>query len=75
MLRKRLRELLLTCAILPMLVQPVLAHSIWIVRDDNQGEFNILYGHPEEGPQAYDSIKFEGAGAYNQNGAIVPISI
>lgn len=58
-----------------MLVQPVLAHSIWIVRDDNQGEFNILYGHPEEGPQAYDSIKFEGARAYNQNGAIVPISI
>lgn len=75
MLRKRLKELLLSCAILPMLVQPVLAHSIWIVRDDNQGEFNILYGHPEEGPQAYDSIKFEGARAYNQNGAIVPISI
>jgi len=75
MLRKRLRELLLTCAILPMLVQPVLAHSIWIIRDDNQGEFNILYGHPEEGPQDYDSIKFEGAKAYDQNGISVPISI
>ncbi len=75
MLRKPLTELLLTCAILPMLVQPVLAHSIWIVRDDNQGEFNILYGHPEERPQDYDSIKFEEAKAYDQNGIIVPISI
>jgi nickel transport protein len=75
MLRKPLTELLLTCAILPMLVQPVLAHSIWIVRDDNQGEFNILYGHPEEEPQDYDSIKFEEAKAYDQNGISVPISI
>jgi nickel transport protein len=74
MLIKRLRELLLTCAILPMLVQPVLAHSIWIVRDDNNGEFDILYGHPEEGPQSYDSIKFQGALAYDKTGAIVPIS-
>lgn len=76
MVIKRLKELLLSLAILPMLVQPVLAHVIWIEKGDKEGELEILYGHPElNETQSYDSIKFQEAKAYNRNGVIVPISV
>lgn len=76
MVIKRLRELLLSLAILPMLVQPVMAHVIWFEKGDNEGELEIVYGHPELNEiQTYDSIKFQEATGYNSNGAIVPISV
>lgn len=76
MVIKRLRELLLSLAILPMLVQPVLAHVIWPEKGDKEGELEIVYGHPELNETLnYDSIKLQEATAYNRNGVIVPISI
>lgn len=76
MVIKRLRELLLSLAILPMLVQPVLAHVIWIEKGDKEGELEVVYGHPELNETLnYDSIKFQEAKAYNRNGVIVPISV
>ncbi len=76
MITKRLRELVLGLAILPMIASPVLAHSIWIEKGENQGEYKILYGHPEEsGPEAYDSIKFQEATAYDGNGRPLPLSV
>lgn len=76
MVTKRLRELLLGLAILPMIAQPVFAHSIWVVRGEEQGEYKVLYGHPETGePDAYDSIKFQDATAYDGNGTPLPLEV
>lgn len=76
MVKKRLRELLLGLAILPMIAQPVLAHSIWVVRGEEQGEFKVLYGHPErEESDPYDPIKFQEATAYDGNGTALPLSV
>lgn len=76
MVTKRLRELLLSLAILPMLVQPVMAHAIWIVSSDEQGEFEILYGHPERNEvDPYDPIKFQEAKAYDPIGMNLPITV
>jgi len=76
MVKKHLRELLLGLAILPMIAQPVLAHSIWVVRGEAQGEFKVLYGHPErEESDPYDPIKFQEATAYDGNGTAVPLSV
>ncbi|WP_213060191.1 hypothetical protein, partial [Escherichia coli] len=63
-------------AILPMMIQPVFAHSIWVVKGENQGEFKVFYGHPEEGvPTPYDSIKFQEAKVYDDIGLAVPFSV
>lgn len=76
MIAKRLRELLLGLAILPMIASPVLAHAIWIVKGEDQGEYKVVYGHPEENkPEAYDSIKFQEATAYDGNGTPLPLSV
>lgn len=76
MVIKRLRELLLSLAILPILVQPALAHVIWFEEGDEEGELEIIYGHPElDEVLGYDPIKFEEAKAYNRNGFNVPISV
>ena len=75
MVKKHLR-LLLSLAIVPMIAQPVLAHSIWVVKGENQGEFNILYGHPERNEiDPYDPIKFQEATAYDGNGTPLPLSV
>lgn len=75
MVIKRLRELLLTLAILPMLTQPVLAHAIWVVKGENPREFKVLYGHPERDEvESYDSIKFEQATAYAGNRMPMPLT-
>lgn len=76
MVVKRLRELLLGLAILPAIAQPVLAHSIWIVTGETQGEYEIVYGHPERNEtQPYDSIKFQEAKAYAGNGMPLPLTV
>lgn len=75
MVKKHLK-LLLSLAILPMIAQPVLAHSIWVVRGEEQGEYNILYGHPERNEiDPYDPIKFQEATAYDGNGTPLPFSV
>jgi nickel transport protein len=76
MIAKRLKELLLGLAILPMIAQPVFAHAIWIVKGENQGEYKVVFGHPEENkPEAYDSIKFQEATAYAGNGMSIPLTV
>lgn len=68
-MRKHLSRALLSVTILPLMIQPVFAHVIWVVRGEKLGEYEVLYGHPEEDkPEAYDSIKFQEAIAYNSYG-------
>jgi nickel transport protein len=73
MLKKRLKELLLAVALLPLLVQPALAHVVWF--DSKDGGYELLFGHPEEGPEPYDVAKFQSATAYDINKQVVPIKI
>lgn len=76
MVTKRLRELLLGVIILPMIASPVLAHSIWFEKGEEQGEYKVLFGHPETGePDPYDSIKFQDATAYDGNGTPLPLEV
>jgi len=73
---RQLSKLFLALAILPIISQPVFAHVIWVVRGENRGEYEILYGHPEEDkPEPYDSIKFQEATAYNSYGFPQPLEI
>ena len=75
-MRKHLNRTLLALTILPLISQPVFAHVIWVVKGGNQGEYKVLYGHPEEDtPEAYDSIKFQEATAYNNYGFPQPLEI
>lgn len=73
MFTKRLREMLLAVALLPMLVQPVFAHVIWF--DYKEGEYQLLFGHPEDGPEPYNPAKFKEATAYDKNKNVVPFSV
>lgn len=76
MVTKRLKELLLAFAILPMLVQPALAHSMYF---GNKGEdIPLLFGHPEEGEEEvlpYAPATVKELTAYDLTGAVVPIEI
>ena len=75
-MRKQLSKLFLALAILPIISQPVFAHVIWVVRGDARGEYEILYGHPEEDkPEPYDSIKFQEATACNSYGFPQPLEV
>lgn len=62
MIAKRIKELLLAVVLLPILVQPALAHVVWF-----DSQYQLLFGHPEEGPEAYDVTKFRSATAYDIN--------
>lgn len=71
---KFLKELVLSATLLPLLIQPAFAHSIWIDKGDKPGELKILYGHPELNEiDSYDSIKFQGARAYDK--AVFPVQL
>lgn len=76
MVTRRLTELLLAFAILPMLVQPALAHSMYF---GSKGEdIPLLFGHPEEGEDEvlpYDPADIEELTAYDLTGAVVPSEI
>ncbi|WP_317111177.1 DUF4198 domain-containing protein [Chroococcidiopsis sp. SAG 2025] len=75
-MRKQLSRLMLALTILPLINQPVLAHVIWVVKGENQEEYKVVYGHPEEDkPEPYDSIKFQEATAYNSSGFPQPLEI
>lgn len=73
MLIRHLQRLILACAMLPLLVQPALAHVVWFEYED--GEYELVFGHPEEGPESYDLNKFQSATAYDRNRQEVPIEI
>jgi nickel transport protein len=74
--RKYLSKLMLALTILPLISQPVFAHVIWVIKGEKQGEYEVLYGHPEEDkPEAYDSIKFQEATAYNSYGFPQPLEV
>lgn len=76
MITRHLRELLLAFAILPMLVQPALAHSMYF---GNKGEdIPLLFGHPEEGEEEvipYAPADVKELTAYDLTGAVVPVEI
>lgn len=74
MLTKWIR-LLFTLAVLPLLAQPVLAHSVWVANENRDEVFDVLYGHPEDGGEPYDSIKTQDVKVYNEAGELAPITI
>jgi nickel transport protein len=74
MTAKLLRPFLLAFALLPILIQPVFAHVIWFGTQTEEG-YELLFGHPEEGPEPYDPSKFRSATAYDQNKQIIPIEV
>lgn len=73
MLINRLKELLLAVAFLPLMMQAASAHVIWY--DYQNGEYKVLYGHPEEGPLAYDPARFKEAAAYDSQRQTLPFTI
>jgi nickel transport protein len=67
-------KLVLSATLVPLLIQPAFAHSIWIDRGEKPGELKILYGHPElNETDPYDSIKFQSARAYDE--AVHPVQL
>ena len=71
MLEQTLKKLSLTVAFLPLILsQPVLAHVIWF--DYNDGNYELVFGHPEEGTEPLTPNKFRGATAYDLSREIVP---
>jgi len=64
MVRQHLKQLFLAFAMVPLLVQPALAHVVWF--DYKDREYELLFGHPESGPETFDVSKFESATAYEQ---------
>ncbi|WP_225977489.1 DUF4198 domain-containing protein [Nostoc sp. CENA543] len=54
-------------------MQPVSAHVVWF--DYKDGEYNILFGHPEEGAETYETSRFKEAIAYDINKQTIPFSL
>ena len=73
MITRHLKQLILAFAMLPLLSQPVLAHVVWF--DYKDGEYELLFGHPESGPETFDVSKFQSATAYDRNKQVVPVEI
>lgn len=72
MLNKALKKLSLTVACLPLLLsQPALAHVIWF--DSNDGNYEVLFGHPEEEEkEPLTPSNIRGSTAYDLSKEIVP---
>ncbi|MBF2021554.1 MAG: DUF4198 domain-containing protein [Hydrococcus sp. C42_A2020_068] len=71
MLEQTLKKLSLTVAFLPLILsQPVLAHVIWF--DYNDGNYELVFGHPEEGTEPLTPSNFRGAMAYDLSREIIP---
>lgn len=69
----RLKDLLVGFALVPFFIQPVYAHAVWFEYKD--GEYQLVFGHPEEGSEPYDPAKFRGVTAYDINKQLVPVKI
>lgn len=69
-----LKELFLALTILPIIVQPAFAHSLYF---GNKGEeIPLLFGHPEEGEDnvlPYTPASVKELTAYDLTGAVVPV--
>lgn len=74
MIVKRIKELLLAVGLLPILVQPALAHVVWFIpQDDN---YQLVFGHPEIGPDPTIAVeRFRSATAYDINRNPVPLEV
>ena len=73
MVTRHLKQLVLAFAMLPLLVQPALAHVVWF--DYKDGKYEFLFGHPELGPETFDVSKFQSATGYDANKQVVPVEI
>lgn len=73
MLLSKIKSLLIASAILPCFLQPASAHVVWF--DYQNGEYNILFGHPEDGPEIYEPSRFQSAIVYDINKQILPFNI
>ncbi len=73
MIKKRWKELLLAAVILPCLMQPASAHVVWF--DQQNGEYKLFYGHPEDGPEPYLTSGFKEATVYDASRQTIPFTI
>lgn len=73
MITQHLKQLVLAFAMLPLLVQPASAHTVWF--DYKDGEYELFFGHPESGPETLEVSKFQSATAYDRNKQVVPVEI
>ncbi len=74
MFKKHLKQLLLAAAVLPvMLAQPAFAHVVWF--EQGNKDYDLVFGHPEEGPEPYDVAKFQSAQGYDINKQLVPLEV
>ena len=70
MLKNKLVKTVLGLSFFSLLLQaPVLAHSIWF--DSTNSEYELLFGHPEIGPEPLTLSKFKEATAYDINKTVV----
>ncbi|MEH2251746.1 DUF4198 domain-containing protein [Nostoc sp.] len=69
----KIKTLLIAAAILPCFIQPASAHVIWL--DYKNDEYNILFGHPEEGPEPYETSRLKQAIVYDINKQILPFKL
>lgn len=73
MFLQKIKTLLIAAAILPCFIQPASAHVVWF--DYKSGEYNILFGHPEEGPESYEPSRFKEAIVYDTDKQILPFNL
>ena len=63
--------LILTTVGAALISPPVLAHVVWF--DYNNGEYNLLFGHPEGEPEPFEPAKFREATAYSADKSVVDL--
>jgi|GEM_PF-1008026 nickel transport protein len=73
MFLQKIKTLLIAAAILPCFIQPASAHVVWF--DYNNGEYEVLFGHPEDGPEPYETSRFKEAIVYDANKQILPFDL
>ncbi|WP_375503288.1 DUF4198 domain-containing protein [uncultured Nostoc sp.] len=73
MFLQKIKTLLISAAILPCFIQPASAHVVWF--DYKNGEYDILFGHPEDGPETYETSRFKQAIVYDTNKQILPFDL
>jgi nickel transport protein len=76
MITKQLTQLLLSFAILPIMIQPAFAHSMYF---GNRGDnIPLLFGHPEEGEDSvipYTPSTVKQLTGFDVTGATIPVEI
>jgi nickel transport protein len=73
MFLQKIKMLLIAAAIFPCFIQPASAHIVWF--DYKNGEYDVLFGHPEDGPEPYETSRLKQAIVYDINKQILPFNV